>query len=153
MKNVFVLYILLALNICEAYSQTLNPEYDAALAEKLGSDENGMKSYIFVILKTGTVQIDDKQQRALLFKGHIENINRLADEGKLFVAGPFGKNDLSYRGLFILNVKTEEEAKLLCESDPAVKAGLFEVVLLPWYGSAALGEYLDASKKIAKYKM
>ena len=71
----------------------------------------------------------------------------------LFVAGPFGQNELSYRGLFILNVKTKEEAQALCETDPAIKAGIFDIDLIPWYGSAALGEYIEISKKIGKFKM
>ena len=45
------------------------------------------------------------------FEGHMENINRLAKEGKLVVAGPFMKNDRNYRGIFIFNCKTVEEAQ------------------------------------------
>jgi uncharacterized protein YciI len=82
----------------------------------------------------------------------MDNIGRLVDEGKLVVAGPLGKNDLTYRGIFILNVKTVEEATELLQSDPAVKDGLLAAELLPWYGSAALGEYLPYSDKIWKLK-
>ena len=82
----------------------------------------------------------------------MDNINRLAKEGLLVVAGPFGKNELTFRGLFILNVKTVEEAKVLCETDPAIKAGIFDVDMIPWYGSAALNEYLKFSEKVGKYK-
>jgi uncharacterized protein YciI len=74
----------------------------------------------------------------------------LVDEGKLIVAGPFGTNDKTWRGLFILDVKTVEEASALVQTDPAVKAKLFDVDLVPWYGSAALPEYLPASDKIWK---
>ena len=77
----------------------------------------------------------------------------MVKEKKLVVAGPFGKNDLTYRGLFILNVKTIEEAKTICETDPAIKEGIFDVELIPWYGSAALGEYIKASEKVTKFKM
>ena len=141
------------LSVLNVAAQIPNPLFDKSLADSLGSDENGMKSYVFVILKTGSAKIEDKAERALLFKGHMENINRLAKEGLLVVAGPFGKNDVQYRGLFILNVKTVEEAKVLCDTDPAVKAGIFGVVLMPWYGSAALGEYIKISEKLNKYKM
>jgi len=55
--------------------------------------------------------------------------------------------------LFILNVKTIEEAKAICETNPAAKEGIFDVELIPWYGSAALGEYIKASEKITKFKM
>ncbi len=153
MKSLIISFSFLILIHVHLSGQTVNPEYDKALADSLGADDNGMKSYVLVILKTGPAVIEDKDLRAKLFKGHMDNINKLVKEKKLFVAGPFGKNDLSYRGLFILNVKTIEEAKVLCETDPAVKEGIFDVELIPWYGSAALGEYIKASEKITKFKM
>jgi uncharacterized protein YciI len=149
MKNIFHLLLLL-LTVAFSSAQTENAKYDKALAEKLGADEYGMKQYVFVILKTGPAKIEDKAKVNELFRGHMENIGRLADEGKLVVAGPFMKNDRNYRGLFILNVKTVEEAKALLDTDPAVKAQLLEAELIPWYGSAALGEYLPVHEKIAK---
>ena len=79
----------------------------------------------------------------------MNNMKRLVKEGKLIVAGPFGKNDKNYRGLFILdNIKTIEEAKELLQSDPAINCGLLDFEILPWYGSAALPEYLPLSDKI-----
>jgi uncharacterized protein YciI len=149
MKKIFHLLLLL-LTVAFSSAQTDNAKYDKALAEKLGADEYGMKQYVFVILKTGPAKIEDKAKVNELFRGHMENIGRLADEGKLVVAGPFMKNDRNYRGLFILNVKTVEEAKALLDTDPAVKAQLLEAELIPWYGSAALGEYLPVHEKIAK---
>lgn len=132
---------------------TANPQYDKALAEKLGSDDYGMKSYILAILKTGTNQTADKNELQELFRGHMNNINRLVEEGKLVVAGPLGKNDKTYRGIFILkDVGTIDAAKELLQTDPAVKAGVFELELYNWYGSAALPEYLPASDKIWKIK-
>jgi len=149
----YLVAIILFLSVCSINAQTINPQYDKALADSLGADENGMKGYIFVILKTGKNTTVDKEEKTKLFQGHMNNIKRLVAEGKLFVAGPFGKNELTYRGLFILNVKTVEEAKQLCDTDPAIKAGIFDVELIPWYGSAALGEYIKVSEKIAKFKM
>jgi len=131
-------------------AQTTNPNYDEAMAKKLGSDDFGMKNYVFVILKTGENKTTDKEELNKLFRGHMENIQRLVDEGKLVVAGPFGENDKTWRGLFILDVKTVEEAAALVQTDPAIKAGIFAVDLVPWYGSAALPEYLPASDKIWK---
>jgi uncharacterized protein len=43
----------------------------------------------------------------------MDNISRLARLNKLVVAGPMEKNDHNYRGIFILNVKTPEEAREL----------------------------------------
>ncbi len=135
-----------------AFAQTNNANYDSTLAKSFGADNYGMKNYVFVILKTGPAVIEKKETRDSLFAGHMKNINRLAGENKLIVAGPFGKNDLKYRGLFILDVKTIEEAKELVNTDPAVAAKIFDVELIPWYGSAALKEYLKTAEKITKHK-
>ena len=127
-----------------------NPNYDAALAKKLEADDYGMKSYVFVILTSGENNNKDKALRSEAFAGHMANINRLVKDNKLIVAGPFGKNNNNYRGLFILNVKSIEEANKLLATDPAIKAKYLSAQLYNWYGSAALGEYLPASDKVWK---
>lgn len=128
-----------------------NPNYDNALAQKLSADDYGMRPYILVILKSGTNQTADKNVIQEMFKGHMNNINRLVKEGKMVVAGPLGKNDKTYRGIFILkDVGTLDEAKLLLQTDPAIKGGLLDAELYNWYGSAALPEYLPFSDKIWK---
>jgi uncharacterized protein YciI len=132
---------------------TSNPNYDKALAEKLGGDNYGMKSYFFVILKTGTNTTTDKELINESFRGHLNNINKLVEENKLIVAGPMGKNGNSYRGIFILNdIKSEEEVKELLQTDPAIKNGLLDFDIYIWYGSAALPEYLPVSDKVWKSK-
>src|SRR5262245_34812254 len=55
-----------------------NPEYDAALARQLGADENGMRSYVLVVLKTGPTPVPKGEKRDAMFKGHFANIQRLA---------------------------------------------------------------------------
>lgn len=128
-----------------------NPAYDAELAKKLGGNDGGMKMYVLAILKTGPNDAAVKgEDRTKAFQGHMANIGRLADEGKLAVAGPFGKNDKTFRGLFVLNVPTVEEAQKLAETDPAIKAGIFAVDYIPWFGSASLMATNDIHKKISK---
>lgn len=129
-----------------------NPNYDSELARQLGGDKYGMKSYIMIILKTGNNKSTDQSFINDCFKGHLDNINRLVEENKLIVAGPFGKNDKSYRGIFILNVTTFEEAEKLMQTDPAIKEGFLDIEFYNWYGSAALPEYLKASDNIWKVK-
>lgn len=129
------------------------PAYDPELAKKLGADERGMKRYVLCILKTGPNDGAVKgKEREAVFAGHFANINRLADEGKLAVAGPFGKNDKSFRGLYIFNVATIEEAEQLVVLDPAVKAGVFVADFTPWYGTAAMMVVSDTHKKLEKPK-
>ena len=132
---------------------TANPNYDKTLAEKLGGDDYGMKSYFLVILKTGTNTTTDKELISESFRGHMDNINRLVEEGKLIVAGPLGKNEDNYRGIFILkNLKSIEEAKELLQTDLAIENALLDYEIFTWYGSAALPEYLPFSDKIWKLK-
>ncbi|WAC40628.1 YciI family protein [Pedobacter sp. SL55] len=126
------------------------PKYDEALAKKLGADNYGMKMYVLVILKTGSNTTATKAQTDSLFKGHMTNIDRLAKENKLVVAGPLAKNDKQYRGIFILNTKSLEEAKTWLATDPAVSAKLLDADIFNWYGSAALPEYLPYHDKVQK---
>lgn len=93
---------------------------------------------MLVILKTGPTKIDRKETVDSLFNGHLNNIGRLAKIGKLVVAGPMKKNDKTYRGIFILNVKTLDEANTLLATDPAIQEQLLEAELYEWYGSVAL---------------
>ncbi|SDM45208.1 Uncharacterized conserved protein YciI, contains a putative active-site phosphohistidine [Daejeonella rubra] len=147
----YLLTIFLLIHFSVIYGQSDNSKYNKALAEKLGADDYGMKMYVFVILKTGT-RTADKNTTDSLFRGHMQNIGRLADSGKLVVAGPMKKNDMNYRGIFILNVSSLEEANLLLDTDPAVKANLLAAELFQWYGSAALPEYLKYHEMLEKKK-
>lgn len=119
-----------------ALGQSDNPKFDQALAKSLGGDDYGMKMYILVILKTGSFS-PEKRISDSLFMGHMQNIKRLADSGKLIVAGPMKKNERNYRGIFILNIATLEEGRVLVDSDPAVRSKLLDAELFQWYGSAA----------------
>jgi len=141
---------LVLLTAFPAAGQKTNPAYDSALATKLGADEYGMKMYVMVILKTGSNNVQDPVKRDSLFAGHMANISKLAEMRKLVVAGPFGDNKKSYRGIFIFDVPSFEEANKLLEDDPTIKEKVFEAELYHWYGSAALSEYLEASEKIWK---
>ena len=147
----FLLLLLLSFILCvSAHAQTTNTAYNKVLADSLGADEYGMKAYILVILKAGPNKTTDKDKISSLFRGHLDNIGRLAEQGKLIVAGPLGKNEKAYRGIFILNVKTKEEAEAILDTDPAVKEQLLEAELYEWYGSAALPLYLKSNNKIVK---
>lgn len=147
-----ILPLLLLININLLFSQEANAVYDEKLAKSLNADEHGMKQYIFCILKTGTNTNLTADEKSSLFMRHMTNITKMAQEGKLVVAGPFMKNDRNYRGLYIFNVATVEEAQALVATDPAVKNNLLEAELMPWYGSAALMETVKLHDKIAKIK-
>ena len=145
-----------ALLVCGIYAQAqtstkphINTSYDAGLARKLGADDYGMKAYVMVFLKAGPVRNQDSATAAAIQKAHLQNIQKLADEGKLIVAGPF-MDDGDLLGIFIFNVATVEEAKKLTETDPAVEAGRLMMELHPWYGSAALVETVKIHRTLEK---
>ena len=75
---------------------------------------------------------------------HLANIRRLADSGKLLLAGPFTDGG-DLRGMFVFKVDSMEEAKALADADPALKAGRLRVELHPWY--SAKGIRVDVTPK------
>ena len=103
--------------------------------KKAGTPQPSIDKYWFVMIKTGPNSDMDSSRKAELFKGHMSNMQKLADEGILKIAGPFGKNDFTWRGIFILDCETKEEAEKYVNTDPAVAAGLFAVDIVPWYSS------------------
>jgi len=151
--NKYLMVLLLGIIHLTGYAQGVNPKYDRRLADSLGGDEYGMKMYVLVILKTGSYKTEDKKITDSLFKGHMDNIGRLVAAGKMVIAGPLGKNSLTYRGIFIFNVKTVAEARALLITDPAVHSKLLDAEIIEWYGSAALPMYLPYHEKVQQKKM
>jgi uncharacterized protein YciI len=90
-----------------------------------------------VFLKKGPNRDHDSITAAKIQEGHMDNIKKLAAEGKLIIAGPFGDNG-DLRGIFIMDVPSKEEAERLCAEDPAVKAGRLVMEVKPWYGPKGL---------------
>ncbi|MFG0452551.1 YciI family protein [Shewanella sp. YQ_9] len=123
--------------------------YDKALAHALGADKYGMKPYVMAFLKAGPNRSGSKEQRAELQRAHMSHIQRLAQEGKLVLAGPFIDGG-EWRGIYIFDVASLAEAEALTASDPAVQAGSLIMELKAWYGSAALLEVNRIHTRIAE---
>lgn len=131
----------------DAASTAHVPEYDSLLAAELGADERGMRTYVMAFLRAGpnrdTTRVREVQ------RAHLDNIRRLAEEGTLLVAGPF-LDDGPIRGIYIFDVTTLEEARVLTETDPAIQAGRLEMELHPWYGPAALRGLDEIHERITR---
>jgi uncharacterized protein YciI len=92
-------------------------------------------SFILVLLvRPGNAPDLPKPQLDQLQEGHMANMRRLAEEGKLFKAGPTedfsGRN---VRGIFILKTDSVNQAKEWVATDPSVKAGRLTPEFMKWY--------------------
>ncbi len=145
MKIIDVMVLLLTTNLSVAQQG-----YDAELAQSLGADDYGMKTYVLALLKPGPNQDQDQETAQQLQQAHLANIRRLAEAGQLVLAGPFMPNEQDLRGIYVFDVATVEAAKQLTETDPAIKAGRLRMELIPWYGSATLPMINQWHKKISK---
>ncbi|MDB5202465.1 MAG: hypothetical protein JWQ27_1874 [Ferruginibacter sp.] len=92
-----------------------------------------IQPFWFIMLKTGAVTDLDSTSTANAFQGHMDNMKKLYELGVLKAAGPFGKNEYTWRGLFVFDCKTKEEAQQYLATDPAVKAGLLAADIVQWY--------------------
>jgi uncharacterized protein len=90
-----------------------------------------MKKYHMVFLYKGANRNQDSTEAIKIQEEHMANINRLSDEGKLIVAGPF-LDDEDLRGIFIFDTGSETEVKELVETDPAIISGRLRYEIHPW---------------------
>ena len=115
-------------------------------ADKKPAAAEQIRKYYFVMLTRGANRNHDSATAAKLQEGHMANINRLYNEGKIKVAGPFGDNG-NWRGIFIFDCETEEEVKTLLNSDPAISAGRLAFEVRPWY-TAPIGSFVPGKPAI-----
>ena len=149
MKRIPAIFIISCLFITQRVTAQ-NSDYDSVLAKKLQADDYGMKNYVLVILKKGTVDITDTTQRNNIFRGHMANIGKLAAENKLSVAGPMGENEKNYEGIFVFNTSSIDEAKTWLATDPAFQAKVLDAELYRWYCTAALQQIPALHEKVQK---
>jgi uncharacterized protein YciI len=140
----------MCLSMQAATAQTA-PAYDAELAKSLGGNDNGLRSYVLVILKTGPNKVTDADERKKMFQGHFANMERLAAEKKLAFAGPLDGVE-GRRGIFILATPDIEVAKTYVATDPVIVNGEMVAEYHKLFGSAALMMVNDVHNKIIRKK-
>lgn len=161
MKSLTIGLILLALVGCKDYEEDIRGIPDPAEVEAAVSDdepgieeqvrllkEKGygtfvfeeedttylMQQYFIVFLKKGQNRSQDSLAAARLQEEHMAHLGRMASEGYLSLAGPFG-DDGNVRGIAIYNTPNIEMADSLAKLDPMVKAGRLEVEIHPWWAA------------------
>ena len=98
-----------------------------------------MTTYWVAFLKKGpqwSPQVTEETKR--IQAGHMANIKKMADTGKLVLAGPFSDNG-DLRGMFVFQGGTEAEYKAMAQDDPAVKSGRLVLEWHPWYSAKGIG--------------
>ena len=97
-----------------------------------------MKLYYFVFLNAVKDRpVIDSVTAMEIQRGHMANLERMYYEGKSILAGPFMDGG-EMRGIVILDVTSEEEAREQMNRDPAIINGRLEAVIKKWYGPAGL---------------
>ncbi|HEY3002765.1 MAG TPA: YciI family protein [Kribbellaceae bacterium] len=81
-----------------------------------------------LLLRADAPELDDEAATALQ-NAHLAHLADLHDAGHLVAAGPL--LNAHYRGLSILRTEPEQALELK-RADPAVRAGRFDVVAMPW---------------------
>ena len=97
-----------------------------------------MKQYWLVLLFSGGVRSQDTATAARIQKAHINNIERLAAQGKIIMAGPMGDNT-NLRGIFIMDGKDSTEIAGHIKTDSAIVTGRLRFEIHPWW--TAKGKY------------
>lgn len=146
MRTTFITLFLLLLT-CGIQAQ--NNQSVAKQKQKTQSIESQMKNYFMAILLAGPNREQDSLELVKLQDGHMANIAKLVNEGKLILAGPF-LDDGKMRGIFVFDVATESEARNLVNSDPMVKSGRMVYEIHPWMGPKSLRTVLNKIFKIQK---
>lgn len=109
----------------------LGQEYSAEVKRNPGA-EIPTVDYQIGLLKRGPKWTAERTpETEQLQANHLAHIGKMAESGKLAVAGPF-ENGGDLRGVFLFRVSRMEEAKAMSENDPAVRAGRLTVELHPW---------------------
>lgn len=93
-----------------------------------------MKRYVFMLLNSGETKSKTEEEAAKFQELHLAHLSKMAEDGKLIVAGPF-EGGGQHRGLLIFDVETVEEALQLEGEDPMIKTGRLRMEAFYWWGA------------------
>src|SRR6187399_243508 len=105
-------------------------KYDLAKDTSVYSGE--MKRFWLVHLMKGPNRNQDSASRVKIQAAHIANIERLAKEGKIIMAGPIGIED-DLQGIFLMNCSDSTEVEKFVQTDTAVITGRLIMKYYPWW--------------------
>lgn len=83
--------------------------------------------FVFLNKKPDAEKLTDEASKKIM-EGHMNNMDRLAKEGRLIAAGPFEGGG----GIFIMKTSSVDEAKQWISTDPGIQAQRWNVEVLPF---------------------
>ena len=92
-----------------------------------------LDAYTFVLLRRGprAAEYSDEELTDIQ-AGHLAFLDRMREDGRLVLAGPFqGQKDETKRGFCLYRTGLKETLRLT-EDDPAIRAGRMEVEAMTW---------------------
>jgi uncharacterized protein YciI len=99
--------------------------------------------FSLVMLETNQAAPElDEETSTRVFDGHLAHLAAGHDAGHLIGAGP-ARDGATLRGL-CLTALSPDEARAWSEADPAVRAGVFTVRVVPWQVPAGAVAHADA---------
>jgi uncharacterized protein len=172
MQNLSLSFALVVCCVSGALAQTPDPQAQALKLRLKGSGPPSsapapqktetpktppqfeLDQYQFAFLKKGSNWTPGSTpETQKIQEGHMANINRMAQLGKLLAAGPMGGSG-DIRGIFVFKAASHEEAKALAAEDPAIKTGRLALEWLTWMAPKGIGVKLnDEFRKDPKVKM
>ncbi|MEQ9412517.1 MAG: hypothetical protein RIF39_01730 [Cyclobacteriaceae bacterium] len=124
----YIMIFLISLFLSEGYSQDIK--------------------YTFVFLNTRNDKPElSKAEVDEIMKGHLANIQRLATEGKLLVAGPFDGGG----GIFIFKGNSSDSVKQWMSTDPGIIADRWKLELFPYIPRVGSVCSVDSKAEMVTY--
>lgn len=134
--NTFIfcfLVILISINTAKSQDLQLDDDGRSYFVMQEPDTTYIMYQYFFCSLNAadGRDTLDHSKEEILeIQKGHMAHLGKLAEQGVISIAGPYGDAGTS-RGIMIMNCATLEDAQNYASQDPAVIAGRLVIDIRP----------------------
>ena len=103
-------------------------------------DETQQFLYRIRPTRTGMLSEGATEEEARTLSAHFEYLKDLQKRGALILAGRTLNTDESSFGIVIFNAESEERARMIMESDPAVCQGVMQAELFPYRVALMAGD-------------
>lgn len=102
--------------------------------------------FVFLHHRTDKAELPKKQLDSIM-GGHMANIEKMAKDGRLLVAGPFE----GAGGIFIFNASSVNEVKQWLNDDPGVRANRWNIEIQPYHWRIGLPRLAKEPIEMVQY--